>query len=195
VINTNLNTKAAVRQMAHSRSPLELCVVDCLLRGTFGNAAVDENSIISDVIWDLDQERTIESQALDATVNKWLKDFGGRGAQYEARLHTIIDTFEKYVGKIESRRPKGTLNSVTKTRPQLPTLRLLPPRRMALDHALKEGLITDEEYESAVPADDDFSEAPVTDEPAQQQPDGRDGNSDQQVQSVPQTIRKPNMSQ
>ena len=42
VINTNLKTKAAVRQMAHSRSALEKCIVSFLLRGRFESLKTTE---------------------------------------------------------------------------------------------------------------------------------------------------------
>jgi len=42
-------------------------------------------------------------------------------------------------------RPKGLRDASTGKRPQLPTVRHLPPRRQAIGHAWDNGLITDEE--------------------------------------------------
>ena len=160
IINTNLKTSSAVRQMAHSRSALEKCVVSLLLRGDFkswktGDILVlnGEGSAPGAMLWPLDTPLQMQSQALEISVAHWLRDFGGQAGQYEATLHTIIETLEKYAGKTEDSRPKGRLDKNTGARPQLPTVRILPRRRDALKHARGQGLITEEEYQSALPVD------------------------------------------
>jgi hypothetical protein len=157
-INTNLKTKAAVRQMAHSRSPLEKCIVSLLLRGDFKSWKTGDVLVLSALgcapgasLWPLDAQLQMQSQALEVSVAHWLRDFGGQAGQYEATLHTIIETLEKFAGKTEDKRPKGRLD--TGTRSQLPTLRILPRRRDAIEHARGQGLITEEEYQGALPVD------------------------------------------
>ncbi len=148
--------------MAHSRSPLEKCIVSFLLRGDFKSCKTGEVMTVardsgswvgSPGLWPLDHVLEIRSQDLEAAVTNWLRDFDARSAQFEATLHTIIDTLERYAGKAEVKRPKGLMDRTSGKRPQLPTVRNLPCRRDALEHASKQGLITDEEYQSALPED------------------------------------------
>jgi len=48
-------------------------------------------------------------------------------------------------------RPKGLRDASTGKRPQLSTVRHLPPRRQAIGHAWDNELITDEEFRSSKP--------------------------------------------
>jgi hypothetical protein len=157
VIATNLKTSAAVRQMALSRSPLEKCMVEFLLHGFQtgkggSDIFADENGHPTMWTWKLDQALEITSLDLERFVVSRLAD-SGHAASGATTLHTIIDTLEKYIGETSTVRPKGPSDPVTGKRPQLGTRRLLPPRRKAIGHAWKIGLITNEEYESALPAD------------------------------------------
>ena len=160
IINTNLRTGSAVRQMAHSRSPLEKCIVSFLLRGDFKSWKTGDVITVSTGagtgsgrLWPFDRELEMRSQDLEAAVTHWLRDFDSRSAQFEATLHTIIETLERYAGNTANKRPKGLMDRTSGKRPQLPTVRILPPRHDALEHALKQGLITNEEYNSALPTD------------------------------------------
>ena len=92
-------------------------------------------------LWQLDKVLEIQSKELEAHIAKWLRDFDSRAGQYEATLHTIIETLEKYAGNTEDRRRKGPFNAHAGKRPQLPTVRMLPTRRDALEHARKQGLL------------------------------------------------------
>jgi len=158
VINTNLMTKAAVRQMAQSRSALEKCIVRFMLSGDFKSAR-NPDAIIFETkegeqigtLWKLDEPLNIRSQALEQAVASWLRDFDSTAAKHETSLNSIIGTLQKYIGDTELSRPKGLCDASTGKRPQLATVRHLPPRRQAIEHAWDNGLITDEEYGAAIP--------------------------------------------
>jgi hypothetical protein len=158
VINTNLQTKAAVRQMAQSRSALEKCVVGFILSGGFKSAR-NPDAIIFETregeqigtLWKLDEPLNIRSQVLEQAVASWLRDFDSAAAKHETSLNSIIGTLQKYVGDTELSRPKGLRDASTGKRPQLATVRHLPPRRQAIQYAWDNGLITDEEYGAAIP--------------------------------------------
>jgi hypothetical protein len=158
VINTNLKTKAAVRQMAQSRSALEKCIVRFMLSGDFRSAKNDydyqfegSNNASKNMRWKLDEPLDIQSQALEQSVTSWMRDFDSMAAKHETSLHAIVNTLQKYVGDIEASRPKGLRDGTTAKRPQLATVRHLPPRRKAIGYAWDNGLITDEEYAGAIP--------------------------------------------
>lgn len=165
VINSNLKTKAAVRQMAQSRSALERCIVQFLLRGELkllktgepiriDLSAPTETSLKEPGKWAMSRELPIRSEALESAVVRWLWDYDSAAAKHEATLHTIVSTLEKFVGDTAvPPRQKGSKDAATGKRPQLPTVRVLPARKDALLHAWTEGLITDEEYESALPSE------------------------------------------
>jgi hypothetical protein len=148
IIDTNLKTKSAVRQIAHSRSPLDKCIVSFLLNGKF-QCAKPILLCSGGSEWPMDTTLRVESLRLQEAVAQWLRESDGRAGHYEATLHSIIETVERYAGKTEEKRRKGLFDAETGKRPQLPTERLLPARRDALEHARVQGLITDEEYESA----------------------------------------------
>jgi hypothetical protein len=158
-INTNLGTKAAVRQIAQSRTALEKCIVGFSLRGGFSSVKTGQALVIRDsgnaaeagCMWRLDEELNIQSQALEQAVTLWLRDFDPTAAKHETTLHTIIGTLEKYVGDTTPKRPKEKKDPATGTRSQLPTSRILPMRAEAIKHAWENGLITNEEYEGAMP--------------------------------------------
>jgi hypothetical protein len=158
VINTNLKTEAAVLQMAQSRSSLEKCVVGFILSGGFKSAR-NPDAIIFETregeqigtLWKLDNPLNIKSQVLERAVASWLRDFDSTAAKHETSLHSIIGTLQKYIGDTELSRPKGLRDASTGKRPQLPTVRHLPPRRQAIQYAWENGLITDEEYVGAIP--------------------------------------------
>ena len=86
-----------------------------------------------------------------------------KGYESSPSLHTIIGTLEKYIVPTKSERSKGREGSGGE-RHQLPTKRLLPPRKEALEYARKEELITREEFEAAVPAADSDSNGNGADE-------------------------------
>jgi len=163
VINTNLKTTAAVRQMAQSRSSLDKCIVSLLLRGDFRSIKTGETLLIradgelaeTAGIWKLDEELNIQSQALEQAVTLWLRDFDPTAAKHETTLHTIIGTLENYVGDTTPRRPKEKKNPGTGTRLQLPTARTLPVGAEAIKYAWENGLITNEEYKGAMPREAD----------------------------------------
>ena len=77
-----------------------------------------------------------------------MRDYDASAARHETALHQIIDTLERYIGETETSRPKGTRNPNSASRPQLPTVRHLPPRREAIQRAWEKGLLTEEEYAS-----------------------------------------------
>ena len=157
VIATNLKTTAAVRQMAHSRSSLEKCVVEIILRGDFTTQRGSDVHVFESggfrtlKSWELDKPFDISSLDLERFVKSWLADFDFSAGKHEATLHTIIETLGRYIGDTEIFRPKGGADPATGKRPQQPTRRLLPTRRKALEHAWSVGLITDEEYDFALP--------------------------------------------
>ncbi len=158
VINTNLKTDAAVRQMAQSRSALEKCVVGFILSGAFKSAKspyydqyVETGTASNIVRWKLDEPLDIQSQVFERSVTSWLREFDFMAAKHESSLHGIIDTLQRFVGDIEASRPKGVRDASTGKRPQLATVRRLPPRRQAIRYAWDNGLITDEEYGGAIP--------------------------------------------
>ena len=80
-----------------------------------------------------------------------MADFDQAAARHEATLHTIIGPLHLYIGATQEFRRKGRADDATGRRLQLPTLRSLPARREAIEHARKHGLITDDEYRSANP--------------------------------------------
>ena len=154
VINTTLKTKAAVDQTALSRSPLEKCIVSLLIRGNF-TSPKERFVILEDpkakepgkaLVWSLDAELSLTSDNLQDAVTVWLREFDGNAAQREASLHLIIRTLEEYVGKTTTDRPKVNVDG---KRVQGPTVRVLPTRSAALEHARKEHLLTSEELEAA----------------------------------------------
>jgi hypothetical protein len=142
IINTNLDTSAAVRQMAQSRSGLEKCIVEFLLRGGLGDAMLS---------WTLRNPYNIPSWQLRQCVTGWLNEHDASSARHETALHLIIETLDKYAGVTDAERPKGARNLETGKRPQLPTIRRLPPRREAIEHAWRNNLITEAEYVFALP--------------------------------------------
>lgn len=152
VINSNLRTKAAVRQMAHSRSALEKCIATFLLRGDFTSVkqlgfAGDTQDGGSGPLWSLDDKLSIPSLQLQDNVTAWLRDYDLKAMHHAATLHTIVRTLEKFVGPTQEARPKVRDG---KTWSQSPTERVLPTRRHALEFALGEGLITAEEYSASL---------------------------------------------
>lgn len=158
VISTNRKTAAAVRQRALSRSALEMCVVDIVLHGFKDQRGIDvqisvENGYQTLRSWELDEPLEMPSRDIESYVKSWLAAFESSANRNAATLHTIIETLDRYVGQTIIVRPKGPTDPATQKRPQLGTRRRLPPRRKALEHALDVSLITDEEYESALPAD------------------------------------------
>ena len=129
-----------------------------MLRGDFRSAKNDydyqlegPSNASKNVRWELDEPLDIQSHALEQSVTSWLRDFDFMAAKHESSLHTIIDMLQRYVGNIEASRPKGLRDASTGKRPQLPTVRRLPPRREAIQYAWDNGLITDEEYAGAIP--------------------------------------------
>ena len=168
VINSNLKTEAAVRQMAQSRSALEKCILELLLRGRLvshktwepiqikvhhGKTEIDDEGNVC--IWPLTEEIQVCSQVLETAVGRWLCDYDSTAAKHEATLHTIIGKLEEFVGDTAvPPRQKGSKDAATGKRPQLPTVRILPKRKDALLHARTEGLITNEEYESALSSEE-----------------------------------------
>ena len=143
--------------MAQSRSALEKCIVGFLLRGKFqSHKSADYHVFVDGVatqkLSKLDEPLQIESLVLEQAMTSWLRDFDPTAARHEATLHTIIGTLTTYAGEIGEARPKGPREIATGRRPQLPTVRTLPPRRQAVQHAWENGLITDEEYAAAIPA-------------------------------------------
>jgi hypothetical protein len=135
VISTNLDTTAAVRQMAQSRSGLEKCIVELLQWGRLG-----QNSLS----WALKDPLEIASWRLQQCATEWLREHDASAARHEAALHQIIETLERYAGVTDVERPKGTRNPETGKRPQLATIRKLPPRREAIHYAWTKGLLTEE---------------------------------------------------
>jgi len=156
VINTNLETKAAVRQMAQSRSALEKCVVGFMLSGGFKSTRNEvmildtKNGQQIDELWELDKSLDIQSQVLERGFVSWMRDFDVMAARHETSLHAIFDILQKYIGPIAASRPKGSRDASSGKRPQLGTVRHLPPRRQAIECAWDNGLITDEEYAGAI---------------------------------------------
>ncbi len=140
--------------MSLSRSPLEACIASFVLRGDFGagkaRAAGGPDSA-APRIWDLDEPLRIASQELQQLVASYLGL-----ARRDATLSTIIETLHRCIGETQQSRPKGRLDPQTGKRPQLGTVRILPPRRQAIQSAWETGFITDEERASAIPepADD-----------------------------------------
>ena len=66
IINANLKTKAAIRQMAQSRSALEKCIVGFLLRGKFQSHKTADyhvfvDGVATEKLWELDEPLQIES--------------------------------------------------------------------------------------------------------------------------------------
>jgi hypothetical protein len=170
VINTNLKTAASSRQMALSRSSLEKCIVAIVLRGDFTSPSGEERFVHSEAgmkkfeDWKWDAPLDIRSQDLEQFVRWWVGGFDHSAARHETTLHTIIATLHRYAGATEEWRPKGTAEEGTNRRTQLPTMRRLPPRSQAIEHAWRNGLITEEEYRAAtsltltstMPDDEDF---------------------------------------
>ena len=62
----------------------------------------------------------------------------------------MISTLHRFIGGTAAFRPKGPTNASNGKRSQQPTRHVLPTRREALEHAWGGGLITDEEYDSAL---------------------------------------------
>jgi hypothetical protein len=143
VVDTNLVTPAAVRQIAHSRSALEKCIVEFLLKGDISGQRVDK--------WKLDERYEIESLRFQGEVCTWMEKNDRAAAKHETALHQIIETVRKFVGQTEVRRPKGAWDPETDTRPQLPTCHELPPREAAVEYAWRQRLLTEEEYAAAFP--------------------------------------------
>ncbi len=142
--------------MAQSRSALEKCTVGFLLRGKFQSHKTADyhvfvDGVATEKLWELDEPLQIESLVLEQAMTSWLRDFDPSAARHEATLHSIIGTLTTYAGEIGEARPKGPREIVTCKRPQLPTVRTLPPRRQAIEHAWENKLITDEEYVAAIP--------------------------------------------
>jgi hypothetical protein len=98
----------------------------------------------------LDAPLEIPSREIERSVNRYLAEV--EGARNGTTLHTIIAHLKMFVGSLDDKRPKGPKDALTGKRPQWPTLRYLPRRRQALEHALAAGLITSEEFAEAVPA-------------------------------------------
>lgn len=158
LINTNVKTDAAVRQMALSRSALEKCIVDLLVRGDFRTLKGDEVPVGGEASFGFDRWRDdiplkMQSQRLEQYVRLWLRDFDPSATRHDCALHTIIKTLHHYVGATGESRPKAPSDADGR-RAQLPTMRQLPPRRDALNHARKAGLITEEEYSVALQTKD-----------------------------------------
>ena len=157
VINTVLKTPATVRQMALSRSGMERFVVEFVLNGSLSDRegfplVSGAGGVRAIPNWELDESMDIRSQDLEQLARTWLHSFDRVSARHEATLHTIIGTLHRYIGETEEIRPKGR-DEETGTRVQLPTVRRLPPRRAAIEHAWKNGLITDDEYRALNTAD------------------------------------------
>jgi hypothetical protein len=158
VINTNLKTTAACRQMALSRSSLEKCIVAVVLRGDFTSPNGVERFVHSESgmkkfeHWEWGEPLDIRSQDLEQFVRWWVGEFDHSAARHETTLHTIIATLHRYIGVTEELRPKGPAEEGTGRRTQLPTMRRLPPRSQAIDHAWTNALITEEEYRATPPS-------------------------------------------
>jgi Family of unknown function (DUF5906) len=135
-ISSNITTQYAVRQMAQSRSALEKCIVALLLEGGLDGSAD----------WSLEEPLEIGAKELQRQVEHWMQAHDSTAARHETALHQIIGTVKRYVGKPGKSRPKGRREPGAVCRPQLPTIRHLPPRREAVHHAWEKGLLTDEEY-------------------------------------------------
>ena len=131
IITDNLKTKAAIRQMAQSRSALEKCIVGLLLRGKFQSHKTTDyhvfvDGVATEMLWELDKPLQIESLLFEQAVTSWLRDFDPTAARHEATLHSIIGTLTTYAGEIGEARPKGPREVSTGRRLQLPTVRTLP---------------------------------------------------------------------
>ncbi len=154
VINAIIKTPASVRQMALSRSGLEKCIVEFLLAGSLKTGdgypiVFNSDGIRSIPSWGMDDPLDIKSQDLERIVRSWLDSFDRMAARHEASLHTIIGTLHRYIGATEEARPKGRVDDDAGPRIQLPTVRRLPTRRQAIEHAWQSGLITEDEYRAA----------------------------------------------
>ena len=137
VITTKLKTDAESRQVANSRSPLDQVLVDMLLTGHI-TTIFDGSGV-----WSLDAPLAIESLVLEKAVQS--KVGVGRAP---IRIHAIIDALTALVGDMTKKRPKLPPDEQG-CRRQLATQQILPPRRQAIEHARKHGLITREEYDAA----------------------------------------------
>ena len=151
VISSIITTQSAVRQMAHSRSPLEKCAIKFLLTGGFRSPKLYGTEDAEQEIWELDKPLQIPSMQLEENFVGWLRDFDQNAARHEVTLHAIIGTLNKYAGPHQCTRPKGKKNA-SGIRPQLATTHHLPPRREAIHHAWAQGLLTDEEHAVVPPA-------------------------------------------
>jgi hypothetical protein len=148
IINRPRRTEASVRQMAHSRSSLEKCMVAFLLHGEILPGRFQSSQCPR---WSLEEPLEVTSKALQSWVAQWLRDYDSSAARHETALHLIIDTLERYIGETQISRPKGTRKPKLACRPQLPTIRHLPARRVAIQRAWEKGLLTQEEYASIEP--------------------------------------------
>lgn len=148
VIDRNIKTDEMVRQIVQSRSSLERAVATLLLTGAL-NVPRESNDVLGDMEWHLDQRFEIESQALGVCIGRWLAHSDPRG-YHESTLHVVVKKLEEFIGDTQTVRSKGATKA-DGTREQLPTVRSLPCRRDALQHAFDKGLITREEYDGALP--------------------------------------------
>ena len=158
VINTNLKTEAATRQVALSRSPLDKCVVGFLLSGNFRSFRTGEPLLLgedggvigNDVqLWKMDQPLELPSHTLEAGVVQWVREYDAQAARF-LTLNTIVAAFEECLGKdtVGARRPKSARSEGE--RKQLPTSRTFPKRQDAIVTAWRRGMITDLEFDSVL---------------------------------------------
>jgi hypothetical protein len=99
------------------------------------------------------------SQKLEDAIILSLQALDQRAVQHEGTLHTIIAKLGEFTGGTTQHCPKSKIDAISGKRSQLPTERILPPRQQALEHARKEGLITAEEYETAIADPDGVTES------------------------------------
>ena len=158
VINKKFQTKYAAAQVAESRDPLQQALVDLLMRGVFASMRYGTEIISANQFyWRMEEEAEIESVLLQTHLRGVMKTLAPHRAEHFTSLRRIIRELERFCGKTEERKPKR--KDATGRWVSVPTCRVLPSRRDALDHALAKGLVTDEEYNAAVVRPDEYCSA------------------------------------
>ena len=158
VINKKFQTKYAAAQVAQSRDPLQQALVDLLLRGVFASMRYGTEIVSANQFyWRMEEEAEIELVLLQTHLRAVMKTLAPHRAEHFTSLRRIIRELELFCGKTEERKSKR--KDVTGRWVSVPTCRVLPSRRDALDHALAKGLITEEEYNAAVVRPDEYCSA------------------------------------
>ena len=140
------------------RDPLQQALVDLLMRGVFASMRYGTEIISANQFyWRMEEEAEIELVLLQTHLRAVMKTLAPHRAEHFTSLRRIIRELELFCGKTEERKSKR--KDATGKWVSVPTCRVLPSRRDALDHALAKSLITEEEYNAAVVRPDEFCSA------------------------------------